>query len=148
MAESGPQDALRIDMARAVARLALPEVTETGPARAGSHHPDPARMVAEIGDVVLARRDIATSYHLAVVVDDAGEGITEVVRGEDLFAATFIHVLLQAALGLPTPAYHHHRLIRDKAGRRLAKRDDAQAIAKYRVEGATSQDLRFLVGLG
>ena len=147
MDEAGPEDALRIDMGRAVANLALPDITETGPARAGPHRPDPARMIAEIGDVVLARRDIGTSYHLSVVVDDAEEGITEVVRGEDLFAATFIHVLLQAALGLPTPAYHHHRLIRDEAGKRLAKRDDARAIARYRAEGATPEDIRRMVGL-
>jgi glutamyl-Q tRNA(Asp) synthetase len=148
MAEAGPEDAIRIDMARAVDRLLLPAFTETGPARAGRHRPDPARMVAEIGDVVLARRDIGTSYHLSVVVDDAEEGITEVVRGEDLFGATFIHVLLQAALGLPTPVYHHHRLIRDEAGKRLAKRDDALAIAKFRAEGATPGDIRRMVGLG
>jgi glutamyl-Q tRNA(Asp) synthetase len=148
IAEAGPEDALRIDMARAAARLAPPEITETGPSRAGVHRPDPARLVAEVGDVVLARRDIGTSYHLAVVVDDAAEGITEVVRGEDLFAATYIHVVLQAALGLPTPAYHHHRLIRDEAGKRLAKRDDASAIAKYRAEGSTAHDVRHLVGIG
>ncbi len=147
MAEAGPEDALRIDMARAVERLALPEITETGPSRAGVLRPDPARLVAKVGDVVLARRDIGTSYHLAVVVDDAAERITEVVRGEDLFAATFVHVVLQAALGLPTPAYHHHRLIRDEAGRRLAKRDDARAIAKFRAEGASPKDIRGMVGL-
>lgn len=148
MAEAGPEDALRIDMARAVGRLALRTFTETGPARAGRHRLDAARMVAETGDVVLARRDIGTSYHLAVVVDDAAEAITEVVRGEDLFAASFIHVLLQAALGLPTPDYHHHRLIRDRTGHRLAKRDDARAIARFRAEGATPADIRRMVGLG
>ncbi len=94
-------------------------------------------MVSQVGDVVLARRDIGTSYHLAVVIDDADQGITEVTRGEDLFDATAIHVVLQRLLGLPTPAYHHHRLIRDDQGKRLAKRDDARALAKYRAEGAT-----------
>ncbi|MCX7644822.1 MAG: tRNA glutamyl-Q(34) synthetase GluQRS [Rhodobacteraceae bacterium] len=147
MAEAGPGEAIRLDMARAVRLLDLPAFDETGPARAGRHVPDPARLVSEAGDVVLARRDIGTSYHLAVVVDDAAEGITEVVRGEDLFAATFIHVVLQAALGLPTPAYHHHPLIRDDAGRRLAKRDDARALARYRAEGATPGDIRRMVGL-
>jgi len=147
MAEAGPGEAIRIDMARAVRLLSLAAFEETGPARAGRHLPDPGRLVSEAGDVVLARRDIGISYHLAVVVDDAAEGITEVVRGEDLFAATFVHVVLQAALGLPTPAYHHHRLIRDEAGRRLAKRDDARALARYRAEGATPDDVRRMVGL-
>ena len=73
--------------------------------------------------------------------------ITEVVRGADLFEATFLHRLLQALLGLPTPAYHHHRLIRDESGKRLAKRDDARALAHYRAEGATPQDIRRIVGL-
>jgi glutamyl-Q tRNA(Asp) synthetase len=98
--------------------------------------------------VVLARRDIgAASYHLAVVVDDAHQGITEVTRGEDLFPATFLHRLLQALLGLPTPLYHHHRLIRDETGRRLAKRDDARALRRFRAEGATPADIRRMVGL-
>ncbi len=148
MAEAAAGDAIRLDMRRAIEMLALPDFAETGPAHAGRHRPDPGRLVAGAGDVVLARRDIGTSYHLAVVVDDAAEAITEVVRGEDLFAATFIHIVLQAALRLPTPAYHHHRLIRDGAGRRLAKRDDARAIARYRADGATPADLRRMVGLG
>lgn len=100
-----------------------------------------------IGDVVLARRDMGTSYHLSVVLDDAAQGITDVVRGEDLFDATPIHIILQKILKLPTPIYHHHRLIRDDTGKRLAKRDDARAIAKYRSEGATPNDIRRLVGL-
>jgi len=81
------------------------------------------------------------------VVDDAQQGITEVTRGMDLFDATPVHVLLQALLGLPTPLYHHHRLIRDAAGKRLAKRDDARAIATYRAAGATPADIRRMVGL-
>ncbi len=100
-----------------------------------------------IGDVVLARKDMGTSYHLSVVLDDAAQGITHVVRGQDLFDATAIHVLLQRLLDLPTPIYHHHRLIRDDAGKRLAKRDDARAISKYRAEGATPNDIRQMVGL-
>lgn len=147
MDAAGPGEAIRLDMGRAVRLLSLPAFEETGPARAGRHLPDPGRLVSETGDVVLARRDIGSSYHLAVVVDDAAEGITEVVRGEDLFAATFVHVVLQAALGLPTPAYHHHRLIRDGAGRRLAKRDDARALARFREEGMTPDDIRRMVGL-
>jgi len=104
-------------------------------------------LTTSIGDVVLARRGIGTSYHLSVVVDDAAQGVTHVVRGQDLFEATTIHVVLQRLLGLPTPIYHHHRLIRDEAGRRLAKREDAKAIARYRAEGATPGDIRRMVGL-
>ncbi len=101
----------------------------------------------KIGDIVLARRDMGTSYHLSVVIDDAAQAITHVVRGVDLAQATQIHVVLQGLLGLRTPVYHHHRLIRDDAGKRLAKRDDARAIAKYRAEGATPADIRRMVGL-
>jgi glutamyl-Q tRNA(Asp) synthetase len=104
-------------------------------------------LVTDIGDIVIARRDMGTSYHLSVVVDDAAQGITHVTRGEDLFDATKIHVVLQRLLGLPTPIYHHHRLIRDDQGKRLAKRDDARALSKYRAEGATPQDIRRMVGL-
>ena len=100
-----------------------------------------------IGDVVLARKDFGTSYHLSVVVDDAEQGISDVVRGEDLAGATFIHVALQKLLGVETPIYHHHRLIRDDAGKRLAKRDDARAIRTYREDGASPGDIRRMVGL-
>lgn len=148
MAEAGPGDAIRLDIGRALARLdALPAFAETGPLHPGRHQLSPATLLAGVGDVVLARRDLGTSYHLAVVVDDAHQGITEVVRGADLFDATRIHVLLQALLGLPTPAYHHHRLITDGAGRRLAKRDDARSLARYREEGARPADIRALLGL-
>ena len=95
-----------------------------------------------IGDVVLARRDFGTSYHLSCVVDDAAQGITHVVRGADLFDATPIHVLLQRLLGLPIPIYHHHALVRDGTGKRLAKRDDARSVASYRAEGWSAEALR------
>ncbi|MBK1636588.1 tRNA glutamyl-Q(34) synthetase GluQRS [Rhodovulum adriaticum] len=148
MAEAGPGDAIRLDMARAVAVLpALPAFTETGALHGGVHRLDPQALITGVGDVVLARRDIGTSYHVAVVVDDAHQGITEVVRGADLFEATQIHVLLQTLLALPVPEYHHHRLITDETGKRLAKRDDARAIAAYRAEGASPADIRALVGL-
>ena len=104
-------------------------------------------LVRNVGDVVLARRGMGTSYHLSVVLDDAAQFVTHVVRGQDLFEATKIHVVLQRLLGLPTPVYHHHRLIRDDTGRRLAKREDAKAIRRYRDEGATPQDIRRMVGL-
>jgi glutamyl-Q tRNA(Asp) synthetase len=121
--------------------------TETGPGQRGAVFTDRDRYRQQIGDIVLARKDFGTSYHLSVVLDDAAQGVTHIVRGEDLFEATRIHVLLQKLLGLPTPTYHHHRLIRDDQGKRLAKRDDARAIAKYRAEGATPADIRRLVGL-
>lgn len=104
-------------------------------------------LIDRIGDVVLARKDMGTSYHLSVVIDDAAQDVTDVVRGEDLEEATPIHVLLQSLLNIPTPKYHHHKLIRDDNGKRLAKRDDARAISKYRAEGATPNDIRRLVGL-
>lgn len=100
----------------------------------------------DIGDIVLARRGMGTSYHLSVVVDDAAQGITHVVRGRDLAEATPIHVILQRLLGLPQPVYHHHRLIRDDLGLRLAKRDDARSLAAYRADGASPSDIRRLVG--
>ena len=120
----------------------------TGPkVRSGRVEFTPESLVAEVGDFVVARRDMGTSYHLSVVVDDAAQGVTHVVRGADLSEATRIHVLLQHLLGLPIPVYHHHRLIRDDQGKRLAKRDDARALSKYRSEGATPADIRRMVGL-
>jgi glutamyl-Q tRNA(Asp) synthetase len=88
------------------------------------------------GDVVLARKDAPVSYHLAVTVDDAAQGVTDVVRGVDLFTATHVHRLLQALLGLPTPRYHHHPLLLGPHGKRLAKRDGARSLAELRAEGA------------
>lgn len=99
------------------------------------------------GDVILARKDIKTSYHLAVTVDDADQGITLVTRGEDLFAATHIHRLLQALLDLPTPAYRHHKLLTDDAGKRYAKRDKAQTLAELRADGVKPEDLREMLRL-
>ena len=147
MAEAGPEDALRLNMARAVAGLRGLNLIETGPEHAGTHHVTPDDLIAQTGDIVLARRDIGTSYHIAVVVDDAAQGVNEVVRGADLFPATPLHALLQHLLDLPQPVWHHHRLIRDEAGKRLAKRCDARAIAAFRAEGATPADLRAMVGL-
>jgi len=120
---------------------------ETGPAHRGLIALEPDHYTRAVGDIILARRDFGTSYHLAVVLDDAAQGVTHVTRGEDLFEATAIHVLIQALLELPTPNYHHHKLIRDEDGKRLAKRDDARTIATYRAEGASPQDIRRMVGL-
>lgn len=93
------------------------------------------------GDVVLARKDAPTSYHLAVTVDDAAQGVTDVVRGQDLFAATHIHRLLQALLGLATPHYHHHPLLTDATGQRLAKRHNSPSLADLRAQGADPEEL-------
>lgn len=141
-----PAAAIRLDLRKALHLVAPLCFTENGPLFPGTHRPDPDELVATIGDIVLARRDIGTSYHLSVTVDDAAQGITLVTRGADLFAATPIHVLLQRLLGFSTPRYHHHRLIRDASGKRLAKRDDARALAQYRAEGATPADIRALTG--
>jgi len=118
----------RLDMAKAVA--------ETG---ALSWHDAGAGWVVSDalaqGDVVLGRKDAPASYHLAVTLDDAAQGVTDVVRGVDLFAATHVHRVLQALLGLPVPAYHHHSLVVDATGRRLAKRDGALSLAEMRAAG-------------
>jgi glutamyl-Q tRNA(Asp) synthetase len=134
--------ALRLDMARACRMLSNPLIYKEKDRIITPHN-----LPHTVGDVVLARREMGASYHLSVVVDDADQGITHVIRGEDLQEATQIHVLLQRLLGLPTPAYHHHALMRDAAGRRLAKRDDARAIATYRADGASPSDIRALLGL-
>lgn len=139
-------DALRLDIALSFKGLSGLRFLETGCA-AGWHDVAEKEFRNTIGDFAIARRDMGTSYHLSVVVDDAAQGVTHVTRGEDLFEATRIHVLLQRLLGLPTPIYHHHRLIRDDQGKRLAKRDDARALGKYRAEGATPGDIRAMVGL-
>lgn len=100
------------------------------------------------GDVVLARKETPTSYHLAVTVDDALQGVTLVTRGEDLLEATHVHRLLQALLGLPVPEWRHHRLITDETGKRLAKRDDARSIRSLREVGWTPEKVWSVVGLG
>jgi glutamyl-Q tRNA(Asp) synthetase len=100
------------------------------------------------GDIVLARKDVGVAYHLAVVLDDALQGITQVIRGEDLFEAAHIQRLLQALLGLPTPTYRHHRLLIGPDGKRYAKRDKAQTLRELRAEGVTPQALRAEMGFG
>lgn len=101
--------------------------------------------LAVLGDVILARKDIATSYHLAVVVDDAELGVTDVTRGEDLWASTHVHRALQQLLGLPEPRYHHHRLILDESGKRLAKRHDALSIRALREQGKSPAEVLALL---
>ena len=124
----------RIDMARAAA-LAGP--LDWHDERAGAVVADPLSH----GDVILARKDAPASYHLAVTVDDAAQGVTDVVRGVDLFEATHVHRLLQALLGLPTPLYHHHPLIVGADGQRLAKRHGAPALAAMREDGVDGRAL-------
>jgi glutamyl-Q tRNA(Asp) synthetase len=132
---AGKPFAVRLDVAKAAA--------QAGPLRwKDLAHGEFAAQPEILGDVVLARKDIATSYHLAVTVDDAAQEITLVTRGEDLLAATHLHRLLQALLGLPTPVWKHHRLIGDATGRRLAKRDNAASLRSLRENGATADSLR------
>ncbi|MAQ82477.1 MAG: tRNA glutamyl-Q(34) synthetase GluQRS [Maritimibacter sp.] len=148
MADAGPTDAIRLDMTRATAHLdALPAFRETGPLFGGVHPLVANDLTVQIGDVILARKDMGTSYHLSVVVDDAEQGVTEVVRGADLFSATWIHVLLQALLGLPILQYYHHGLVRDDTGKRLAKRDDARSIRAYRDDGLSPDQVIEMAGL-
>lgn len=137
---AGHPCALRLDMARA---LAVAGPLRWRDAEAGVVAAQPALF----GDVVLARKDTPTSYHLAVTVDDALQGVTLVTRGVDLFPATHVHRLLQALLGLAVPDYHHHRLLTDPAGRRLAKRDRAATLRSLRQAGHAPAEVRAMVGL-
>ena len=132
--ERGEAHAWRLYTAAAVARFG--PLTWRDEA-AGDVTADPA----PFGDVVLARKDVPTSYHLAVTVDDARQGITLVVRGQDLFAATHIHRLLQAILGLPAPTYFHHPLLLDEQGRRFAKRDRSLTIRSLREKGLSPAEV-------
>ncbi len=144
---AGELFALRLDTGAAAARTGLLNWSESG---SGPQHLT-GRVAAEPqrwGDVILARKELPTSYHLAVVVDDALQGITDVVRGQDLFWATSIHRLLQVLLGLPEPAYHHHRLILDDEGRKLSKATQATSLRQLRAAGAGAADIRDMVGLG
>lgn len=138
--------ALRLDIEAAAARAAALQWNETGSGPSGE-----SGMIAATpqvwGDVVLARRETPTSYHLSVVVDDAAQGVTHVVRGQDLFWATSVHRLLQTLLGLPAPVYHHHRLLLDSDGRKLSKTTRATALRELRAQGVTPGDIRRMIGL-
>lgn len=141
---AGEPYVLRLDMARALAmagdEISYVVIDEGGQSCAVQARPE------RWGDVVLARRDVPTSYHLSVVIDDALQGVTHVVRGKDLEAATDIHTLLQRLLGLPTPQYHFHELLTDETGRKLAKSRQSQSLADLRAQGATAAALRRKLG--
>jgi glutamyl-Q tRNA(Asp) synthetase len=132
-----PDYAWRLDVAAALARTGPLDFVEEGQGRPRQIQADPA----PLGDVVLARKEVPTSYHLAVTVDDALQGVTLVTRGIDLFAATHVHRLLQALLALPTPRYRHHPLLTDSTGRRLSKRDRAATIRAMRAAGMTPDEV-------
>lgn len=131
----GDSHAWRIDMQRVQDLIGCPEWVDL-------HRGTQRSVPTEYGDVVLARKEMPASYHLAVVVDDAAQGVTHVTRGEDLFDATHIHRALQAVLRLPVPLYAHHGLLRDNSGKRLAKRDGARSLASLRAAGYTPRAVR------
>jgi glutamyl-Q tRNA(Asp) synthetase len=141
--------ALRLDMERALARararlggapLTFTELDATGRPQTIEAHPE------LWGDAVILRKDVPASYHLAVVVDDARQGVTHVTRGRDLYEATGLHRLLQVLLGLPQPLYHHHRLLADAEGRKLAKSAGDTGLAELRAKGTTAAEVRRMLG--
>lgn len=144
--EHGLPYALRLDMAAAVAEAPDLSWVEHGEGPGGetgivAAHPE------AWGDVILARKETPTSYHLSVVIDDALQGVTDVVRGRDLFWSTSVHRLLQSLLGIPQPVYRHHRLVLDDSGQKLSKSTKATALRELRGQGATPAHIRRLVGL-
>jgi glutamyl-Q tRNA(Asp) synthetase len=144
---AGEPYALRLATDAAVARAGVLTWDETGLGPQGQT----GRITAAPqmwGDVVLARKDMPTSYHLAVTVDDALQGVSDIVRGRDLFWSTSIHRLLQALLGLPEPSYHHHELILDANGDKLSKSEQAKSLRELRAAGMSATDIRRMVGLG
>jgi glutamyl-Q tRNA(Asp) synthetase len=132
--------AWRLDVAKAAAAA--------GPLRWRDGDTEVAATPEAFGDVVLARKDAPVSYHLAVTIDDAAQSVTDVVRGRDLFAATHVHRLLQALLGLPTPHYRHHPLLADSEGHRLAKRNGAPTLAGLREAGTDPAALLAMLRTG
>ncbi len=143
---SGALYALRLDMAAARPRAGDLTWIEQGEGPDGETGVVTAQPQAW-GDVILARKETPTSYHLSVVIDDALQGVTEVVRGQDLFWSTSVHLVLQRLLDLPQPAYRHHRLVRDAAGSKLSKSTKATGLRELRAQGVTPADIRRLVGL-
>jgi glutamyl-Q tRNA(Asp) synthetase len=144
--EDGAPYALRLDMAAAIAQAGNLAWDEQGEGLAGERGRLAAKPQAW-GDVILARKETPTSYHLSVVIDDALQGVSEVVRGRDLFHATSVHVLLQRLLGLPRPVYRHHRLVMDDAGHKLSKSTEATGLRELRAAGVTPDEICRRVGL-
>ncbi|MCK1367741.1 tRNA glutamyl-Q(34) synthetase GluQRS [Bradyrhizobium sp. 62] len=144
--DTGAPYALRLDMAAACRRAAGLSWNELGEGPDGERGVVPARPEAW-GDVIVARKETPTSYHLSVVVDDALQDISEIVRGQDLFHATSVHRLLQVLLRLPEPVYRHHGLVRDQGGRKLSKSTNSTGLRELRAAGATPAGIRQLVGL-
>jgi glutamyl-Q tRNA(Asp) synthetase len=144
--EDGAPYALRLDMAAAIAQAGNLAWDEQGEGLAGERGRLAAKPQAW-GDVILARKETPTSYHLSVVIDDALQGVSEVVRGRDLFHATSVHVLLQRLLGLPQPVYRHHRLVMDDAGHKLSKSTQATGLRELRAAGVTPDEICRRVGL-
>ena len=142
LSQAGAGDALRLNMRKAV-RALQKSVTyeEFGTQLSERITLKPEALIAQVGDVVLRRKDQGAAYHLAVVIDDDAQNITDVVRGADLSAATQIHVVLQQLLNIQTPRYHHHALIRNETGKRLAKRSDSEALSTLRNAGYSAQDI-------
>ncbi|MFI3244779.1 MAG: tRNA glutamyl-Q(34) synthetase GluQRS [Akkermansia sp.] len=134
----GSPHAWRLDMQRAQELIGCPTWHD-------AHKGEQRATPSNFGDVVLARKEFPASYHLCVVIDDAAQHITHITRGEDLFEATHIHRTIQELLQLPTPEYIHHGLLRDEQGKRLAKRDGARAIASYREQGLSPEEVLQLV---
>jgi glutamyl-Q tRNA(Asp) synthetase len=143
---SGEQYALRLDMAKAAARAGELTWSESGSGPRGEPGTITANPAAW-GDVILARKHTPTSYHLSVVIDDAAQGVTDIVRGADLFHATSVHRLLQALLGLPQPRYRHHRLILDADGKKLSKSTQATGLRELRAQGVSPSETRRRVDL-
>jgi glutamyl-Q tRNA(Asp) synthetase len=141
--DAGEPYALRLDMNAALARTGPLQWNEDSKPTSAN----PAASPELWGDVVLARKETPTSYHLSVVVDDAAQGVTDIVRGQDLYHSTSVHRLLQALLGLPAPRYRHHRLILDDQGRKLSKSTQATGLRELRAQGKTPVDIRRMVGL-
>ena len=142
----GAPYALRLDMAAALARAGEMRWSEHGEGPDGETGSVTARPEA-LGDVILARKETPTSYHLSVVIDDALQGVTDVVRGQDLFWSTSVHLLLQQLLGIPQPAYRHHRLVADSSGQKLSKSTAATGLRELRGQGASPADIRRMVEL-
>ncbi len=144
--DSGASYALRLDIEKAASLAGALFFEEQG---AGPHG-ESGRIAVDarrFGDIVLARKDVPASYHLAVVADDAFQGVTLVTRGNDLFAATHVQRVMQQLLGLPAPDYAHHRLVLDAQGRKFSKRDQAATLRSLRESGVSVEEIRRRVGL-